>query len=276
MPTNINIVAWRDSILESNLTATEKLVCVALAKFYRPGYEIYPSINKLSVNTSLTERSLYRVLNSLQNKGVITIERKQLKYSKTYHNIYTLLEPKKEYHTPDIESPTDIMSPLTQSRKPLTQSLTQSQVPPDTESETPDTESPEIDYNKKKEKEKEILIQPTAVTTSYSFLSNKKKDDLLKELKKLSTTDKTIIERLYINEKNNELLEYLSACANNGITKSNDQLLFMKQCVLCWGFLRNTVSDYYNTDMDPNPNMKDVLHCFSAIKNSLMGYTQCC
>lgn len=280
MPTTINIIEWRNAILESDLTASEKLVCMALAKFYRPNYDLYPSIHTLALNTSITERSLYRLIESLQNKKVISVEKKQLKYAKVFHNVYTLLPTKECYNTPDSMSPTETMSPLTQSRRPLTTPLTPFHPTPDTESQTPDSMSPEIDNNIDNEKEKKIKIEASFKNSAVTptFLSDKKMNAFEAELKLLSSSDRKILNKIHFRDVDgvDDFVKYITACCNNGITKPTDQLSFLKECVRNWGYLRSSVSDMYNADMGPYPNIEDVLVCFNPIKNLLYGYVQCC
>lgn len=80
---------YRDRILESDLTAHARLVCLVLLQYRnRKTGLCYPSQLTLSRATALCENTVRRAVSELQEKGYLDIEKKRLSGNKYTSNLY--------------------------------------------------------------------------------------------------------------------------------------------------------------------------------------------
>ncbi len=88
----MNIIEWRDSLYESNLSYKAKLVGAILSQFYRVGNPTYPAVRTLSQLTSLTINPVQDGLAELEREGFISRKQERIKGNKYLSNIYTFID----------------------------------------------------------------------------------------------------------------------------------------------------------------------------------------
>lgn len=153
---SVKLMAWA---WETDLPQTEKMVLLCLCDHANDEGLCWPSMARMAIKCSVTDRSVRRAIKSLTKKSVITVSSAP---GKTNHFV---IDPG-HCVTPDRESP------RTQSPKPRTQSP-----------RTPDTVSPEPLKNRKNHKTKQAknsdhLEKPDEVgdQTWTDFLRHRKRN----------------------------------------------------------------------------------------------------
>ena len=94
----MNIIEWRDSLYESNLSYKAKLVGAILSQFYRTGNPTYPAVRTLSQLTSLTINPVQDGLAELEKEGYISRKQERIKGNKYLSNIYTFIDKFNKVH----------------------------------------------------------------------------------------------------------------------------------------------------------------------------------
>lgn len=85
----MNIIEWRDALLESPLNYKAKFVGLVISQFYRRGNPTYPSIRTLSKLTGLTVNPVQDGIQLLIDSNFLTRIKKRLPGDKYLSNIYT-------------------------------------------------------------------------------------------------------------------------------------------------------------------------------------------
>lgn len=84
----LNIIQWRDALLESDLSKNAKYIGLVLSQFYRNNHPTYPSIRTLSQLASTSVNTVQPAIMELEKAGFIIREQRRLKGSSFISNIY--------------------------------------------------------------------------------------------------------------------------------------------------------------------------------------------
>lgn len=87
----MNIIEWRDNLLESRLNYKAKYLGLILSQFYRRGKPTYPSIRTLSSLSGLTVNPVQQGITTLIAESFITRDKKRLGNDRYLSNIYTFV-----------------------------------------------------------------------------------------------------------------------------------------------------------------------------------------
>lgn len=75
MAGDLNLLEAQRAVFMSDLTASEKLVALALLNHWSRGSDTFPSVERLATWTSLGRRTVLRVLAQLEERNAITVSR---------------------------------------------------------------------------------------------------------------------------------------------------------------------------------------------------------
>jgi rubrerythrin len=78
------VAVWRDTVRESELTSTPKLVALVLSTYMNGDGHAYPSIGTLAAGSSLSRRAVEHSLPKLEAAGFLEIARTRGRTSHTY------------------------------------------------------------------------------------------------------------------------------------------------------------------------------------------------
>ena len=94
----MNIIEWRDALLESKISYKAKLVGLTLSQFYRHDGSTFPAIRTLVELTSLTQNPVQDGLKEIEKAGFISRKQERLKGNRFVSNIYVFLGVTKDKH----------------------------------------------------------------------------------------------------------------------------------------------------------------------------------
>ena len=87
----MNIIEWRDQLLETDLSYRAKLTGLVLSQFYRNKSPTYPAIRTISKLAGLTINPVQDGIKELVAFGLLERDQKRMKGNKFLSNIYTFI-----------------------------------------------------------------------------------------------------------------------------------------------------------------------------------------
>lgn len=87
----MNIIEWRNRLLEADLSYRAKLVGLVVSQFYRNKAPTYPAIRTISELAGLTINPVQDGIKELVASGMIERKQKRMKGNKFLSNIYTFI-----------------------------------------------------------------------------------------------------------------------------------------------------------------------------------------
>lgn len=87
----MNIIEWRDRLLETDLSYRAKLAGLVLSQFYRNKNPTYPAIRTISKLAGLTINPVQDGIKELVASGLLEREQKRMKGNKFLSNLYTFI-----------------------------------------------------------------------------------------------------------------------------------------------------------------------------------------
>ena len=87
----IDIIEWRDALLESDVGRNAKFMGLVLSQFYRRKNLTYPSIKTLATYASASVNTVQPGIKELEKKGFIKRDKRRLKGMSFTTNIYTFI-----------------------------------------------------------------------------------------------------------------------------------------------------------------------------------------
>ena len=85
----ISINDWRNSLLDTELNTSTKLVGIALAKYFRQDKLCFPSISTLMAECSIkSKHTVIKAIDELKKAGLIKVKKGELKYVSSLQNFY--------------------------------------------------------------------------------------------------------------------------------------------------------------------------------------------
>ena len=85
----MNIIEWRDRLLETNLSYRAKLSGLVLSQFYRNKSPTYPAVRTISQLAGLTINPVQDGIRELVASGLLERKQQRMKGNKFLSNIYT-------------------------------------------------------------------------------------------------------------------------------------------------------------------------------------------
>lgn len=85
----MNIIEWRDRLLEADLSYRAKLTGLVLSQFYRNKAPTYPAVRTISALAGLTINPVQDGIKELVASGLLERKQKRMKGNKFLSNIYT-------------------------------------------------------------------------------------------------------------------------------------------------------------------------------------------
>lgn len=85
----MNIIEWRDRLLETELSYRAKLTGLVLSQFYRNKSPTYPAVRTISQLAGLTINPVQDGIKELVASGLLERSQKRMKGNKFLSNIYT-------------------------------------------------------------------------------------------------------------------------------------------------------------------------------------------
>jgi hypothetical protein len=87
----MNIIEWRDRLLETELSYRAKLTGLVLSQFYRNKTPTYPAVRTISQLAGLTINPVQDGIKELVASGLLERQQKRMKGNKFLSNIYTFI-----------------------------------------------------------------------------------------------------------------------------------------------------------------------------------------
>ncbi len=111
----MNIIEWRDALLESNLNYKAKYIGLVLSQFYRHKHATYPSIRTLSQLSSLTINPVQEGINQLIDGGFIIRNQERISGNKFLSNLYVFVNVEQNEHVAQRDTSDDKSDATSQS-----------------------------------------------------------------------------------------------------------------------------------------------------------------
>jgi len=84
----MNIIEWRDALLESNLNYKAKFIGLVLSQFYRSNHATFPAIRTLSNLSGLTINPVQQGIKELEKTGFISRKQERVVGNRFISNLY--------------------------------------------------------------------------------------------------------------------------------------------------------------------------------------------